>query len=128
MNHISACASKGRVHIKWCAAVCAAVLLAGCGAIPGNPQGYSGINKLDAQFDENGAPKRIVVIGGKEQEEVTFSATLPGGTKAEYTARGVKAFDGQKARADLEAAISEDAKEAMPGIVDSVMSVIKGLL
>lgn len=109
-------------------AVGAVVLLSGCaGAVPWNPQGYAGINKLDAEFDESGKPKRIVVIGGKEQEAVNFEAELPDGTKAKYSASGVKAFDGQKARAELEAAISEDAKEAMPGIVDSIMDVIRGL-
>ena len=106
----------------------ALVLLSGCaGAVPWNPQGYSGVNLVEAEFvvaDGQSGPKSIKVVGGKEQEAVSFKATLPDGTAVDYSASGVKAFDGQKLRAAVEDAVSDDVKAAAPGIVESVVKAV----
>lgn len=106
----------------------ALVSLSGCaGAVPWNPQGYAGINMIEAEFvvaDGESGPKSIRVVGGKEQEAVSFKATLPDGTAVDYTASGVQAFDGQKLRAAVEDAVSDDVKAVAPGIVDSVVKAV----
>jgi hypothetical protein len=51
------------------ASASALVLLTGCaGAVPWNPQGYSGVNMVEAEFvvaDGQSGPKSIKVVGGK---------------------------------------------------------------
>ena len=105
-----------------------ALVLSGCaGAVPWNPQGYSGINMIEAEFvvaEGQSGPKSLRVVGGKEQETITFKATLPDGTAVDYTASGVRAFDGQKLRAAVEEAVSDDVKAVAPGIVDNVLKAI----
>lgn len=107
-------------------------LLSGCaGAVPWNPQGYSGINIVEAEFtvaEGQSGPKRIRVVGGKEQEEVSFKASLPDGTAVAYSAMGVRAFDGQKIRAAVEQAVSDDVKAVAPGIVESVVKAVTGVM
>ena len=110
------------------ASASALVLLTGCaGAVPWNPQGYSGVNMVEAEFvvaDGQSEPKSIKVVGGKEQEAVSFKATLPDGTVVDYSASGVKAFDGQKLRAAVEDAVSDDVRAVAPGIVESVVKAV----
>ncbi len=112
------------------ATACAALALSACaGAVPWNPQGYAGINLVEAEFEvpENAAgPTRLRILGGKEQESVAFKASLPDGTVVEYGAAGVGAFDGQRVRAAVEEAVSKDAREASPGIVDAIMKAVSG--
>lgn len=101
------------------------------GAVPGNPQGYAGINHMSVEMQipegERG-PKHVEIWGGKEQEAISFEIETQDGRKATYSASGVKAFDGQKARALVEEAVSSDVKEAFPGIVDSIVNALtKGM-
>ena len=106
----------------------ALALLSGCaGAVPWNPQGYSGINLVEVEFqvpEDKAGPKSLRVVGGKEQEAISFKATLPDGTMAKYNASGVKAFDGQKLRAAVEEAVSDDVKAVAPDIVDTVIKAV----
>ncbi len=102
-------------------------LTACAGAVPGNPQGYAGINRGVVEL-EQGVPTRVEVIGGKEQGRVALEGETPDGLRFRYEASDVRAFDGQRARAAVEEAVSEDAKEAFPGIVDAILdSLIKAL-
>jgi hypothetical protein len=55
---------------------------------------------------------------------VSFKATLPDGTVVDYSASGVKAFDGQKLRAAVEDAVSDDVRAVAPGIVESVVKAV----
>ena len=105
----------------------AAVLLAGCaGAVPGNPQGFAGINKGTIRFVD-GSPSLIEVWGGKEQSSVELSGTLPDGTAFTYSATDTKAFDGVKARAAVEAAVAAEVGDTLPGLVDAIMDALLGL-
>jgi hypothetical protein len=108
-------------------ALAAALLLSACaGAIDGNPQGYAGINHGQVEFFESGGPKQITVYGGKESGTVRLSGVLPDGTTFEYEAFDNLAFKGQDIRGAVERAISQDVKDAFPGVVDSVVNAIKG--
>ena len=108
------------------------LISAGCAGVNpfDNPQGYSGINEVEANFQvpegERG-PTWIRVVGGKEETDVAFSFVLPDGTEFSYSATGVKAFEGAALRAAVEKAISSDVKESIPGIVDGVVSSILGV-
>lgn len=106
-------------------ALCAvSLILSACaGAVPWNPQGYSGINKGVIEFGPDGKPKRAEIIGGKEQTRLVLDADMQSG-KFHYEAVGVRAFDGQKVRAAVEQAVSADVRAVAPGIVDSVMSAV----
>ncbi|MDG2286883.1 MAG: hypothetical protein P8N43_15360 [Alphaproteobacteria bacterium] len=110
----------------------AGLTLSACaGAVPWNPQGYAGINMLEAEFqDPEGVagPTSLKVVGGKEQESIYFKTTLPDGTTAEYSAVGVKAFDGQNLRAALEGAVSDDVKAISPDIVNNILRAVTGVV
>lgn len=107
-----------------CGTFAALVLSACAGALPWNPQGYAGINKAEISFDEEGWPSHVLIVGGKEQETISLDFEMPNGLKASYKAEGVKAFRAHEVRAAVEQAISDDAKEAVPGIVDAVVKAI----
>ena len=95
------------------------------GAVPWNDQGYSGINKAEIEFDKNGKPKYALIIGGKEQETVNLDVVTPDGLKVTYSASGVKAFTGQEIRGAVEQAVSKDATEIAPEVIDTIT---KGVL
>jgi len=102
--------------------------LAACaGAIPGNQQGYAGINKAEIEFDENGKPEYALIVGGKENDSVSLNVKTPDGLEVQYSASGSKAFDGQAVRGAVEQAISADVGDAAPGIVENVMEALKSV-
>ena len=111
--------------------------LVGCGSLPGiSHQGDAGIFNGEVDVGtlvkDKEVPyiKHVSIVSGKEVESLTADITFDdmGKPVVKVTANGVKAFDGQKARAAVEQAISSDAKDAMPGIVDSVMNAVKSYL
>lgn len=114
------------------AALITSFILSGCaaGAVPWNPQGHAGIAEAEVTFCESrdGSKDRYIcsarVIDGKEREDVSLEVALPLKGTVRYRAAGVRAFDGQKAREAVETAISKDAKDAFPGIVDAVMNAL----
>ena len=106
-------------------ALAAAGALASCaGAVPGNLQGCSGITHVDARWGAEGRLERVEVCQGKAGESFDVEADLSAGTVA-WRGKGVLAFDGQAVRAEVEKAVSGDAREAMPTIVDAVMEALK---
>jgi hypothetical protein len=70
------------------------------------------------------------MIGGKEQENISIRMVHPktGNTVLEYEAGGVKAFDGQQVRAEVEKALAEAdvqvSEAVIGGIVDSIRRVV----
>ena len=103
-----------------------AFVVSACGSLPGvSQQGRAGIADWHVTFNpETGNVEEARIIDGKEKSDVAFEVDLKAGT-ASYSAKDVKAFDGQKARAVLEAEISEDVKETVPGIVDKVVGALE---
>ena len=113
------------------AAPVASLLLTACaGAVPGSPQGHAGIARAKVEFCEsaNGNHDRYVcaaeVVDGKERESVRLKVDLPLKGTVEYEAAGVRAFDGQEARAAVEQAVSDDVRQAFPGLVDAVVKAL----
>ena len=106
------------------AAVLAAGLSACAGAVPGNPQGYSGINHGRVSFYEDVKPREISVYGGKESGTVSLTGKLPDGTEFAYTATDTRSFDGQAIRGAVEQAVSSDAADVAPGIVDAITGAV----
>lgn len=110
-----------------------ALILAGCaGNTPWkNPQQWSGINEatIEANCPEDvdaWCPATVHILGGKEAQRIgiTYRKEQDGTTLVKYEAVDVKAFEGQQIRAAVEEAVSEDAKEVAPGIVDTVTSAV----
>ena len=108
--------------------------LAACaGAMVGNPQGYAGITDAHVEVgtvkaEEKPYIKEVRFRDGKEKQNVEITVKFEGGVPTiTYKAEGVTAFDGQKVRAAVEQAVSSDAKDAMPGIVDTIVKAVTGL-
>ena len=101
-------------------------LSACAGSIPGvSQQGRAGVSDWSVDFDpETGNVDDVRIIDGKEKANIAFKVDLKSGV-AEYSATDVKAFDGQKARAALEAEISDDIKEAFPGLIDGIVRALE---
>lgn len=109
--------------------------LAACaGAVPGNPQNYSGITDAHVEVGtvkdgEKPYIKEVRFRDGKQKQSIELKVDLDenGKPTITYSAKGVEAFDGQKVRAAVEQAVSSDAKDAMPGIVDTIVKAVTGL-
>ena len=105
----------------------AALLLASCaGAVPGNPQGYAGINRGTFSYNPETGELSGEVTGGKESERVALSIKTPAGLEVRYSAKGNK-VSGQAIRAAVEQAVSEDVRKAAPGIVGRIVAAVMGL-
>jgi len=116
-------------NILMTVALVAAFFVSACaGSIPGvSQQGRAGVADWNIEFNDAGQVESARIIDGKEKADVSFDVDLKAGT-ASYAAKDVKAFEGQKARAILEAEISEDVKEAFPGIVDTIVGALEKAL
>lgn len=92
-----------------------------------NPQSYAGITAVDARWSEaTGKLERIQVFQGKGGESFDVDADLEKGTVS-WKGKNVT-VDGQKVRAAVEQAVSNDVKDVAPGIVDAITSsVVKAL-
>ena len=62
----------------------------------------------------------IRIISAREADNVEFDIDLSKG-KASYKASGVKAFEGQAIRADVEKVLTEEYGEALPSVVDGIL-------
>lgn len=89
-----------------------------------NPQSYSGVNYVTFEYPTEAGAITGTLYGGKEQDTVSITVLHPSGVEVTYSASGAKAFEGQEIRAAVEKAVSQDAKEAMPGIVDTITKAI----
>lgn len=111
------------------------LLVGACaGAVPGNPQNYAGITDAHVEVgtvkaEEKPYIKDVRFRDGKQKQSVEIKISLDeeGKPTISYTAKGIEAFDGQKVRAAVEQAVSADAKEAMPGIVDTIVKAVTGM-
>lgn len=110
------------------------LLLSACaGALPWNTQSKAGITDAVVTWCESkDATKDKYVCGarltdGKEKTYIALKIDTPDGSHLKYTARDVKAFQGQQVRAAVEKAVSADVKAAAPGIVDAIVKAILGL-
>ncbi len=107
--------------------LCCALLVA-CGALPGNPQGYAGINYIKVAWADPGGgdphPKYVKVVNGKEQSAVDLKFQMPDGTILNYAANDVKAFAGQDIRGRVEQAVAEQLGVVSPGVIDAIMAAV----
>lgn len=105
-------------------AIAAALILGACSTYPGqNMQGFAGINHADIQL-EDGLPVNVRITGGKESQEVSVRFKLPNDLEASYTAKDVRAFDGQAFRA----AVDEAQTEAQSSVVKEVLPILSDAL
>lgn len=113
--------------MKFIFATLAALALSACaGAVPWNDQSCAGITTVDVKWSEQGAIERVQVCQGKEGESFDVDVDMTKKT-ASWHGKGVRAFDGQRVRAAVEEAVSEDVKSAAPGIVETIVKAVTGL-
>jgi hypothetical protein len=105
------------------------VTLAGCAAVPWNPQNNAGLTNV--HMEGCGADEGIdgqmfcdiAVIDGKEKANVKVVVAKgdDGTFKASYEATGVAAFEGQALRAEVEAAVAAAIRQALPEIAKALI-------
>lgn len=108
------------------AALAGALALTACaGAPPWSKQDHAGITTLE--LGENGCLPDTFFRSGKETEGVAARVTChPDGTvTAEVSASGVKAFNGQGFRAEVEKLSVEMQAEVAPDFLDALVEVAK---
>jgi len=111
-------------------AIIALVSVSACGAVPWNKQQYAGINSVKFEWckiDGSYLPCHVRIIDGKEQGAIDFKFQMPDGTILNFAADNVKAFEGQRLRAEVEKAIAEQLGEVSPGLVDAILNAIGGV-
>ena len=88
----------------------------------------AGLTQWEVDFTDDGKPKRIRITDGKEKSDVTFSADLTTG-RAEYSAKDVKAFDGQAFAAEVAKVQANEQgqtlREVAPGAIDAIVDLAK---
>lgn len=85
-------------------------------------QEYAGMNTLDITFSEEGKPQSIKGRFGKESEDVKISGNIAEG-KFEYEAKGNRAFEAFKTRAEAEVALYQMVKDFGPEVVKGLVDV-----
>jgi hypothetical protein len=119
------------------------LLAGGCTGYPitddtgraGNYQTAAGLNVVE--FDEFECqpdlglcgPTSFRMIGGKEQEGVSVTMYAANGQKVlEYTAEGVRAFEGQQFRAEVEKVLAEQYGDVAGSAVDGIVSAARAAI
>lgn len=106
--------------------------LSACGAVPWNKQNYAGIEEWRVRYslaeDGNYQVKDVHYINGKEANGSEVHLALGDGSILKFTGDGVKAFEGQKIRGEVEQVVAEKLGEAIDSpavqaIVNSIMGV-----
>jgi hypothetical protein len=103
-----------------------------------SPPNYAGITagRIIYPGRDGGAPVVAEWLSGKEAESATLSFATPDGNVITYSAGGLRAFEGQLARAQVESDLAAQlsdlweniAPEIRAGLVDAVcLYITKGL-
>lgn len=103
-----------------------------------SPQNYAGMTagRIIYPGVDGGPPVVAEWLSGKEAERATLSFATPDGNVVTYSAGGLKAFEGQLARAQVERDLAEQLSnlwetitpEIKAGLVDAIcLYVTKGL-
>ena len=95
------------------------------------PPSYAGINQAYLDLNNDGVAD-MIVTGGKEQDTIKLKGSLPMPdgklVPFEYTASGVKAFDGQKFRAEVEQIIAKAQSDTAIGVAPTVENIVNAIM
>lgn len=88
-----------------------------------SPQNYAGLTagRIVYPGADGGAPVVAEWLSGKEAESATLSFATPDGNVITYSAGGLRAFEGQLARAQVE----RDLAEQLSGLWEKITPEIK---
>ncbi len=121
-------------HLIITLSICITLILAGCGAVPWNPQNNAGLTNVHMEGcgQDEGIDGQmfcdIAIIDGKEKTNVRVVVAKNPETglfSASYEATDVEAFTGQAIRGEVEKAIAEAVRQALPDITQAVIDAIK---
>lgn len=109
--------------------VIAMLFLTGCGALGMNKQQYAGLERWEVSGNQtvegNWQITDVVYTNGKELNTSDIAISLNGGeTILNFTGSGIKAFEGQSLRAEVDKVISEEIGENIPGLTDAIMKLL----
>lgn len=93
------------------------------------PQEYAGLTATRLIYPQDrDDPVVVELVSGKEAEGAVITFTTPDGNLISYDASGLKAFEGQIARAELERALAESAadviKEVGPQGIQAIVDIV----
>jgi hypothetical protein len=110
------------------------IFLAGCGAVPWNPQNNAGLTNVHMEGcgQDEGVDDQmfcdIRVIDGKEKSNirvVILKDPKTGAFQASYEAQNVEAFTGQSIRGEVEQAVADALRQALPDIARMLSQALK---
>ena len=93
-----------------------------------SPPNFSGMNAARAIIPGEAGPIVFEIVGGKEQDEIGLSWVRPDGEEIRYSAGGVRAFDGQAFRAEVERQIVETTGQTLQELTPEVRSTIEAAI
>lgn len=95
--------------------------LSGCAGF----QDRAGITHVAADWNqESGKLESLTWTDGKEKQNVTLGVTFPDGAGVTYSARDVRAFEGQEIRGRVAEAIAGVLGDVGPGVLQSLTSAV----
>lgn len=106
--------------------------LAGCaGALPWNDQENAGLTDVTFYWgydsdNQTVYPREVRITDGKEAGTIDFKFNMPDGTILNFTGTDVRAFEGQRLRAELEAAVAAEFGDVSKAFMDGLMTVVTG--
>lgn len=121
-----------KVNLPVSAAIaCAALLfLTACGAVGANKQQYAGITHWQVTGNQTAEGTWQVTdvryTNGKEEDSSEIAISLNGGdTILNFSGAGIKAFDGQALRAEVDRVVMEQIGQAAPGLSKAIIDALK---
>ena len=105
--------------------------LGACGALGMNKQQYAGITSWEVSGNKTTEGTwqvtNVRYINGKEADTSNIAISLNNGeTILNFDGAGIKAFDGQALRSEVDKVISEQLGQNIPGLADAIVKVITG--
>jgi len=89
-----------------------------------SPPNYAGMTagRIIYPGKEGGAPVVAEWISGKEAESATITFATPDGNIITYNANGLRGFEGQLARADVEKVLASELSELWQNVAPEIKS------
>ncbi len=104
--------------------------LSACGSLGMNKQQYAGITHWQVSGNQTvegtWQVTDVSYTNGKEEDESEIAISLNGGeTILNFSGAGIKAFDGQALRAEVDKVVMETIGETVPGLTEAIIEAIK---
>jgi len=115
--------------IKFSLIALLALTVSACGALGMNKQQYAGLERWQVSGNQTAEGEwqitDVTYTNGKELSTSDIAISLNNGeTILNFTGSGIKAFEGQALRAEVDKVISEKIGDNIPGLTDAIMKIL----